>query len=211
MTAVCLLCGCSNAETVNYVPVDSKATEGYEDGTVTVKLSGICINEGEGSPLDGAKSWSLSDCSHVYENAPYQFNAYGLFDDCSLTCDYYERFSSEKGDSVFMWFENCNKTQYEPYHPNEDGVMVTEYKPYSVKSFYLLFDSEGNIIANVNDSQYDKDLTEQYFTLSETDYNTLKNMLDDMRKAIVTVQYSTQKTTNTINQEAGYIAVPDLP
>ena len=45
-------------------------------------------------------------------------------------------FSLEKGEELFNLYKSFEVEEYEPYHSNSDGVMVTEYMPYTVQIFY---------------------------------------------------------------------------
>ncbi|MBR6896688.1 MAG: hypothetical protein IKN24_00830 [Lachnospiraceae bacterium] len=191
IASVCLLCGCSSINTDKAPTSQQMASEAITEASdVTIessvgdsiikRLDGIHIWEGElGSVAKDIKIWSLSYSAYNGEATPYSFTASGTFENEYV--DENGLFSKSKGDNIFQWFENCEKQRYEPNHPNSDGLLITEYKPYSVKAFYTLYDSENNIINNVNDPLYDKNETECYYTLSENDFNNLKKMLDELR------------------------------
>ncbi|MBQ8950759.1 MAG: hypothetical protein IJ065_06280 [Eubacterium sp.] len=183
--------------------------ESLNNDSIVKKLNGISIWEGElGSVSKDTKCWSLSYSIWNGENTPYSFIALGTFE--NGYADENGLFSKEKGDTVFQWFDNCEKKKYDPNHPNADGLLVTEYEPYSVHAFYTLYDSENNIINNTNDPRYDKNETECYYTLSEGNYNVLKNMLEELRMVIKNNQSSSKQVTETPSQEE-YISIPDLP
>lgn len=193
IASVCLLCGCSSVNTNNssisqqttktITSSSSSTSVSSDDNSVKKQLNGIWIWDGEiGAASKDVKSWSLHYSTYNGEDTPYSFSVSGTFENGYV--DESGIFSKDKGDSIFKWLENCKMQHYEPEHPNADGLLITEYKPYSVKMFYTLYDSDNNIIYNTNDPRYDKNETECYYTLSEDDYNTLKNMLEELRKAI---------------------------
>lgn len=79
-------------------------------------------------------------------------------------------FSLEKGKEIIQKFQSYNPEEYEPNHANEDGLMITEYKPYTVQVMYIIkkeingketFKAEPGVQSG------------HFYTLSESNYNNL--------------------------------------
>ena len=104
-------------------------------------------------------------------------------------------FSLEKGHSITSEVlhyigEDCyNWTNYSPYHANDDGLMINEYYPYTIKLVYRLTTDKGVLITK-NDSEYQNVYEEFnggtfYFELSEEQYNNLLDEFNTMKEAIL--------------------------
>ncbi len=137
------------------------------DESASKCLSRIIVYNGDlNAPNDVTNDYQLS--INIYsKDSTYTFSS------PKTSCE----FSKEKGDEFFNKFQQFDMKEYEPYHANEDGVMVKKYEPFTVQTFYILKTVDG---------EYKVDQTENtsghFFMLSEANYNNLLNDFKELEK-----------------------------
>ena len=132
-----------------------------------------------------------------YENKSYEENDQGIH--YKYQDSYSIQISKEKAIEYYSKILQILNAQngipeestYEPYHANEDGIMITEYKPFNL----------------VGDSHVFVEITEQQ-------YNDLCSVFEDVRQR--TDKYNWEKvnetlTTNAPQAQNGMIEIPPLP
>lgn len=152
-----------------------------EQITVFVDENGVLqISAGEST----APQWCFMD---VYENGDvHDANFYNLSKDGKFHSSYEQgtdgQFTSEKASEVWTMFKAFDRQKYEPYHANEDGLMVTEYLPYTVKVLFDKSDYEWHQYEQTKNN-YSKERC-KYYALTEEDYNELISQFEKMQNAV---------------------------
>ncbi len=136
-----------------------------------------------------APQWCFMD---VYENGDvHDANFYNLSKDGAFHSSYEQgtdgQFTSEKASEIWTMFKAFDRQKYEPYHANEDGLMVTEYLPYTVKVLFDKSDYEWHQgdyhWYEQTKNNYSKDCC-KYYALSKEDYGELMNQFEKMQDAV---------------------------
>ena len=94
-------------------------------------------------------------------------------------------FSQDKGDYIYGLFKKMNVKEYNPYHPNKDGIYITEYYSYTIECFYSIEHLNGKRVVDMNDSLYRKyGGGVRYYTVSEAEYNLLVSELSKLKDIV---------------------------
>lgn len=189
VVSISLLCGCSGTSTINSESDASKPAESVTGASTTTVIS-----------LDkDTKEINYDTVENIIINtAPrgtecFQLNKAGYFywSGDSQTMSISGNFSTEKIKEVFNLVLSCELTEFNPNHPNEDGVMIWDYP---------------NHYITLNSAEIDGTHT---YTVSEEDfskiYSAVKAMSDAMWKA-QREQFSQAETENS-----DVISIPALP
>ncbi len=172
---------------VQYYPNRSKfKLNGYTFHEIKVeeiskeRVRSMCEWMTTGYTGSAAPKWCFID---VYENGDVQAeNFYSLSKEGKFHSSYKSgtdgQFTPDEASEIWTMFKSFGKQKYEPYHANEDGLMVTEYQPYTVKIQYDK--SDYDVMKNPN---YSKNLC-KYYTLTEEDYKELMNQFEKMQNAV---------------------------
>ncbi|MBQ6170273.1 MAG: hypothetical protein IJK30_09995 [Ruminococcus sp.] len=108
----------------------------------------------------------------------------------------YCELSQEKGDEFFNKFQNYNLEEYEPYHANEDGIMITKYEQFTVETFNYLKNPDNTYSIDQEDADG------HFFSMSEEDYNAILNDFKELEQAAIkSTQTTLATTTHYVNYE----------
>ena len=152
------------------------------------KVRSMCEWKTTGYVGEGAPKWCFMD---VYENGDVRAeNFYNLSKEGKFHSSYRlgtdGHFTTDEATEIWTMFMSLDKQKYEPYHANEDGLMVTEYQPYTVKVLFDMSDYEfqKSRHSKMNPSDdYSKDRC-KYYALTEEDYNELISQFENMQNAV---------------------------
>lgn len=166
-STVLLLTSISCSSSNNKMERGSDTKSSISESSTTC-LKNIIIYNGD---LNDSNNYNMTN--YMLELNIHSTNSTYNFSGPKNSCE----FSKEKGEEFFDKFQKYDKKEYEPYHANEDGVMVKQYEPFTVQTFNVL---------KLPNGKYKIDQTENasghFFTLSESDYNSLVNDFKELEK-----------------------------